>query len=608
MSNINKEIQEAFGGIIGGDIYNPDRTVGYNPYPKAQPIGGIDMAGKLQNLNKEFVIKQSPWQEKITNKILAYQHLFINVSPSGGKTLPVITAWSNLLKHWTASGRTTQKPTILFVAKTKQLALQVYTDLRKVLEGLIISGGLDVIGMPNITTDSLNVRWVNYLKSLLNSLVVIRTGGGPRTPFGTTITTSDTLAIVATPPLAGQIIKDSKIKFRIVVIDELQEYLNKPAVGASSEEPSSSQDVKDMVNIIKEASKDRHTSIVLMTGSLNEKTTISLISWLKLITKHFRMGKEFYLVKEAVKNRSYIKVIPVGDLRTGNDLANLADKIITNKQTNSLLILFSVGKPGQPIKPSIKKNIISISEKLIRTLPKKSPEAIIGTSINRRTTTQNMRDNELASHIGGVIQSFRRNDLDELKDMLNGYSIINGKRFPRDQLLGECILRGFGYIAGGSQRIKAMGHNVENMDTIFVQKLFKEGKIPLIIATDAVGVGANLKVRHMYIPSLQKFNGGAFGPINDSTLMQIVHRAGRHPQETAVIYCDNDDIGRVSNAINTKEPYIAIPEVSTKNVNMRMILSIFYSIAHSTTHSTTFPTTRHRIATKAEDFLNSIEY
>ena len=117
----------------------------------------------------------------------------------------------------------------------------------------------------------------------------------------------------------------------------MQEYLNKPAVGASSEEPSSSQDVKDMVNIIKEASKDRHTSIVLMTGSLNEKTTISLISWLKLITKHFRMGKEFYLVKEAVKNRSYIKVIPVGDLRTGNDLANLADKIITNKQTNSTI-------------------------------------------------------------------------------------------------------------------------------------------------------------------------------------------------------------------------------------------------------------------------------
>jgi len=598
MSDINKEIQEAFGGIIGGDVYNRDRVIGYNPYPKPPTTSGIDMPRKLQDLNKEFEIKQSPWQKDITIRIGAYENLFINVSPSGGKTLPVITAWSNLIKHWTKSGRTTQKPTILFVAKTKQLALQVYMDLRKVLQGLIISGELDIIGHPNITTSLLTPAQINYLKSLLNSLAVIRTGGGPRTPFGVTTTTSDTLAIVATPPLANRIIKESKTKFRLVVIDELQEYLNKPAVGNSPEEPSSSQDVKDMVSIIKEAAADRHTSIVLMTGSLNEKTTASLISWLKLITKHFRMSKKFHPIIEAVKNRSYIKVIPVGDLKTGNDLAKLTDKIITNKQKNSLLMLFSVKKPGQPIGPKIKKNIMAISEKLIRILPRKSPEAIVGKSINRRTTTQNMRDNELKSHISGVVQSFRRSDLEELQDMINGYSIINGKRFPRDQLLGECILHSFGYIASVSERIKAMGHPVENMDTIFVQKLFKEGKIPLIIATDAVGVGANLKVRHMYIPSLQKFSGGAFGPINDSTLMQIVHRAGRHPQETAVIYCDDDDVGRVSNAINTKEPYVAIPEVSTKNVNMRMILSIFSSIARPLT----LPATRHYIANRVGSY------
>lgn len=580
MSNINKEVQEAFGGVISGDIYDPNRLIGYKQYPHTPTTGDIDVVGKLQKLkqSESFKIKPDKWQIDITNRILKYENLIVNVSPSGGKTSPVLAAWADLI-DWFENGKITQKPTLLFVAKTKQLALQVYMDLRQKLEKLITSGTYQISGLPTYS-NNLTPNQINYLKSLLNTLVVIRTGGGPRTPFGTTTTTSDTLAIVATPPLANKIVMDNKIKFRLVIIDELQEYLNKPSTSIDSpEEPSSSDDVKDLINIIKRTS-DNRTSIILMTGSLNEKSTESLKSWLGIIT--IRSGKPFHIIKEAIKNRSYIKVIPIGDLKTGNDLVNLAGKIINNKQKNSLLMLFSVGKPGQPISHKLKKNIMAISEKLMRILPKKSPEAVVGRSIRRKTTTQTIRDQRLKASIGGAIQSFRKGDLEELQDMLNGFSIINNKRFPRDQMLGECILHGFGYIAGGKERLKMMGHDIENMDTIFVQKLFREGKIPLIIATDAVGVGANLKVRFMYIPTLNKFSSAklGFGPINDSSLMQIVHRAGRDPRETAIIYCDDDDIGRVTQAINTKEPYAAIPKVSTKNVNMKIILSIFKGITN----------------------------
>ena len=570
MSDINQEVQEAFGGVIGGaDIYNPGRTVGYGQYPKPTTPGSIHLGLKQAELEKQLATPVSPWQKEITNRILHHENLIVNVSPSGGKTSPVLAAWAQLVRDWDAAGSTpSQKPTLLFVAKTKQLALQVYMDLHGELEKLLISG--DLLG--GMTSGTLTPNAINRIKTLLQSLIVIQTGGGSKTPFGPTKPSSETLAYVATPPLASKI-ASGKTKFRLVVIDELQEYLNKPAVSSGAEEPSSASDVRDMITIIRQTSS-RDSSIVLMTGSLNEKSTESLKRWLTLITINNSL-KRFRVIKKAVQNRSYIKVKSVGDLRSGNDLANLTGKIINNKQNNSLLMLFSVGEPGQQISPKTRMKIIDISEKLMRSLPRKSPEAIVGKSINRRTLTQSGRDTAYKSTIGGALQDFRKSDSEELQDMLRGYSVINGKRFPRDQILGECILHGFGYIAGGKKRIKAMGHEIENMDTIFVQKLFKEGKIQLMIATDAVGVGANLKVSHMYIPFLKKYSGGGFGPINASSLMQLVHRAGRDPREGAVIYCDSEDIGRISEAINASEPYIAIPEISTKNIKTKTLISLF---------------------------------
>ena len=57
-------------------------------------------------------------------------------------------------------------------------------------------------------------------------------------------------------------------------------------------------------------------------------------------------------------------------------------------------------------------------------------------------------------------------------------------------------------------------------------------------------------VRKLYIISIKKpKNDNSFGKMNKSSLIQLVHRIGRSPFESGVIYCDLDDYKDVCDAI-----------------------------------------------------------
>jgi hypothetical protein len=60
------------------------------------------------------------------------------------------------------------------------------------------------------------------------------------------------------------------------------------------------------------------------------------------------------------------------------------------------------------------------------------------------------------------------------------------------------------------------------------ESLFKDKKIFIIFGTDSLGVGVNLKVRNLYIPSIMKFSGSeGVRIIDNSTTRQLLERAGR---------------------------------------------------------------------------------
>ena len=59
-------------------------------------------------------------------------------------------------------------------------------------------------------------------------------------------------------------------------------------------------------------------------------------------------------------------------------------------------------------------------------------------------------------------------------------------------------------------------------------KLYEDGEVDYIVATDAIGMGLNLNINQVYFSGLEKFDGKYVRALNDMEVAQIAGRAGRY--------------------------------------------------------------------------------
>ena len=59
-------------------------------------------------------------------------------------------------------------------------------------------------------------------------------------------------------------------------------------------------------------------------------------------------------------------------------------------------------------------------------------------------------------------------------------------------------------------------------------EMFELGEVDYLVATDAIGMGLNLDVNHVWFASLRKYDGRSSRPLRAVELAQIAGRAGRH--------------------------------------------------------------------------------
>jgi ATP-dependent RNA helicase SUPV3L1/SUV3 len=59
-------------------------------------------------------------------------------------------------------------------------------------------------------------------------------------------------------------------------------------------------------------------------------------------------------------------------------------------------------------------------------------------------------------------------------------------------------------------------------------EMFQSGEVDYLVATDAIGMGLNMDVNHVWFASLRKYDGRALRPLRNVELAQIAGRAGRH--------------------------------------------------------------------------------
>lgn len=89
---------------------------------------------------------------------------------------------------------------------------------------------------------------------------------------------------------------------------------------------------------------------------------------------------------------------------------------------------------------------------------------------------------------------------------------------------------------------------------------FRSGECPVLIATDAIGMGLNLPIDQLYFVATEKWDGTQARPLSLSELRQIAGRAGRYTKSKtglvgAVFQADLDHVRR---AIETPPPVLPV--------------------------------------------------
>jgi len=566
-----KIIKEVFGGqhptLTTGIISNPgSHLLNYKDNPN-NPAIPTPSNGFLPDRLTRAPFEDKAWQTFITTELIkGNSNLFINIAPSAGKTWPIVQAYRELLKRATPG----KIPTILWVAETKLLAAQIERSLQELLYDMIVKKELPGFIIAKYFThtnpskivpaDPYNVQLKNDNFEINNIRMIIRHLTGTLMMKGANAyepVKGRTIAITCTYSFATQAIKD--FSPAIVVLDEVQERF-KPE---NTNEDSGSDNVKHFFNNVIAADASHGTSLAILTGSLNPETTSFIIKFLNGYVNH-----KLQLVNYATRpsnysgpmitgerNKARITVLPTDLIK--KDIPKLIIDQIKGRNANNLIAIFS------------KVKITEYSKLIITSTPKRDMESVLGRQNKNPNVafSGHLRPHPL--HSTKTISSHARtasiiNSPDQLWDLFDNM---------KDLQLKTAIEHGFGYImAEEYDDHKNITRPYDRDDIFLVEQLFLKGLIYSILATTSVGVGVNLKVRAIYIPSIDVFNKdfGASIPMSMSSLAQLVHRAGRTSSENAIIYCNRKDVALIDKIMKSGDPSEHIELIPYQNSNNKI--------------------------------------
>lgn len=541
--------------IFGGNNFGANRFVHTNSHliDNAPPVHN-STANILQNQSgfnsdrfKKIPFEKKAWQMEINKCIHNKENIFVNVAPSAGKTFPLLKAYAELLSSATSINNI---PKIIWVAETKLLASQILNELRQVLYDMILNPKHNIYGcsIPSFMLDPYfnssgnnhntvvinNSHNVNIVRQIINNW----TGSMMAAGANATPPTSESIAITCSYSFASDLIL--KYNPRLVVIDEVQERFKVDNVAVDSE----SDKVYHFFNNVRTVSRLNNSSIAILTGSMNHITAKYIISYLdnrtnsnfKYIDYLSSSPATIAHISSGEKNKSNIIVLPIE--LSNRDIPNLIIDQIKNKVPNNLITRFS------------KRGITDIANQVIAATQERNMGVVLGLrNLDSKYTSDFTINPVKPTHV--PLHDIVKQSKDEFSNV-ELFKLYNNMKDPN---LKTALAHGFGYIMAEESDIQGKVIRVyDTSDIKVVEEFFKKGLIYSILATTSVGVGVNLKVRHLYINSLSIYSDDGFQELSISSIAQLVHRVGRSPSESAVIYCSKKDLKLVFDIINSKDP------------------------------------------------------
>jgi hypothetical protein len=433
----------------------------------------------------------------------------------------------------------------------------------------------------------------------------------------------------------SEVIKTYRDYIHYIVIDEFQQYIPRPGNQLSYGEftPAIEKDFELVTNIIKTARRPGECGISILTGTVNQETSKKFCQLVDneynrkfsgdgLIISYDdrRLDNNGEKNTQFTANRSMVQIVPYEKMKGAKEIEETIVNIVKAQQKNTVMIIFATSRTSQtgifrmlekligrlPIR-NLDDNDVKyfehfltkpnqIQDSINRDLKNKLADKKIATTTNTRFGHVNIHDKHVASSIttpkdltntmgsnyispvfdrklkmGGVetkdvpdVEFLKYFDVDKSEQRFtsDGDAQKYYTEFPDiDNLVYEGIRRGIGVMIGKSdQRHKAI-----------IQKMFRDGKLYIVLATDAVGIGANVTCKHLYITNLEKVDEAGFGPIDSSSLIQLVNRAGRDPGKIpyAFIYTQLKDYDRVKKLFEM-DPSLAVEEIPFDQIEKKI--------------------------------------
>lgn len=421
--------------------------------------------------------------------------------------------------------------------------------------------------------------------------------------------------IITTPDTSGNSkiinkLRSSPEYFSTIVIDEMQEYIPRPGTNEMTKDLSGFFNL--MIDTVSYASKPGQCGVHLLTGTTHQQTG-------EQIMKEFntKFGRNFKLpdtIQWSNKfsdqknpnyagNRVHLTLKAYDGMKTAEDKIKLIKRIVINQQANSIVAVFATNA-------SSVNGILKLLSQTYRDLIPLSRQIEYPTN----NTNGNNRLVNMQSHtplytqnhgVGTLSDAIKMNIGDDVlpeispklyakmydnteKDKSNRskfekmdnieflkYFDINlvdvkggsdqqkeeaKRRYSQEpdenNILYQGVIRGIGILFG----------QMDNRHKETIISLFRAGKIYCLLATDALGVGANVLCKNLYLTSTEK--APTFNSIDKSSLLQLIHRAGRTTDKMAYasIYVDPSNYEWVYKTLN-QDPTLAVEPINPELIS-----------------------------------------
>lgn len=353
--------------------------------------------------------------------------------------------------------------------------------------------------------------------------------------------------------------------------------LYQPSVfGGNISQASEINAASDAYTIIKEACRNKSTQIAFLSGTINPISANNFANYV-----NSSLGRRVEVVKTSsndpeARNKTQLKIIADDAIRNDEEIVNRIIRWVNNREYGNAVIYFS------------KARIVKILEKVISKLNQTNLDDI--TQRGKHIDENKQREIEeyiqalkllgkSKEEINNAVKTFVRNKYPETqKATIERIKGIPAASEIQNKLAREAVSHGIGFIFTQDKDDK--GSRFEPMsekDKLIIADLFSNQKIFVLLATPAIGIGVNVSIRNMYLPTLYKQEnvGGTFNMskelINVRELTQLINRAGRKASiPIAGIYTPEEFKDYLSNVIKmTNDDFNEVPAIAFDGKNIK---------------------------------------